>query len=187
MRDVLGDPGQLAAPVWASFFSSLMWRNPPGPSAMWPVGPSAVQAPFMPACGLDATSQMSTGPAVVAVQLGDAAETQLMGQLGPGAAGPPGWPGPGARGLLSSGPPTTAAAARRTGHSGTKTAGPAAAATRVQHPASLQGLAHSPSSQRGGWHAAAGHPAEKERSISTSAPGVLASLNTISHKWAAEG
>lgn len=52
LRDVLGDPGQLAAPVWASFFSSLTWRNPPGPSAMWPVGPSAIQAPFMPACGL---------------------------------------------------------------------------------------------------------------------------------------
>lgn len=52
LGDVLGDPGQLAAPVWASLFSSLTWRNPPGPSAMWPVGPSAIQAPFMPACGL---------------------------------------------------------------------------------------------------------------------------------------
>lgn len=125
----------------------------------------------------DATSQMSTGPATVAVQLGDTAETQLMGQLGPGAAGPLGWPGPDARGLLSSGPPTTAAAAWRTGHSGTKTAGPAAAATCVQHPASLRGLAHSPCSQREGWHAAAGHPVGKEKSVSTPASGVLASLN----------
>ena len=43
----------------------------------------------MPMWSLDTTSQKSIGPAVVAVQLGDMAETQLMGQLGPGAAGPP--------------------------------------------------------------------------------------------------
>lgn len=55
----------------------------------------------MPMWSLDITSQKSIGPAVVAVQLGDMAETQLMGQLGPGAAGPPGWPGMNAYGLLS--------------------------------------------------------------------------------------
>lgn len=55
----------------------------------------------MPMCGLDTTSQKSIGPAVAAVLLGDMAETQLMGQLGPGAAGPPGWPGMSARRLLS--------------------------------------------------------------------------------------
>lgn len=68
---------------------------------MWPVGPSEVQDLFMPMWSLDTTSQKSIGPAVVAVQLGDMAETQLMGQLGPGAAGPPGWPGMNAHGLLS--------------------------------------------------------------------------------------
>lgn len=68
---------------------------------MWPIGPSEVQVLFMPMCGLDTASQKSIGPAVVAVQLGEMAETQLMGQLEPGAAGPPGWPGMNAHGLLS--------------------------------------------------------------------------------------
>lgn len=39
-------------PFWASVSSPLKQRGAPGPSVLWPVGPSTIWAPFAPSCGL---------------------------------------------------------------------------------------------------------------------------------------
>ena len=100
---------------------------------------------------LDTTSQVSTGPAGVASELGHLPEAQLTGP-----------PGLGPRGQLHSGPPATASAGPLTGCSGTRTAGPAAAATHAWSLASPRGPTHSLYSQRGGRCVVASHPEAKE-------------------------
>lgn len=174
--DVLGNPGQVVTPFCTPVSSSLKQRDPPGPSFLWADGPSVARALFTFTCGLHShLPGESTGPAVVA-------EIQLTGLLEPGTLGSLGWPGSGPCRQPCSGPPATAAAAQRMGHSGTMTAGPAVAATHAQRPASLPGLAHSLCSQKGVWCLATCCPAAKEKRISTPTFGGLASLNTVAYR-----
>ena len=85
-----------------------------------------------------------------------------------------GLPGLSPHGQPCSGPPTTAAAGPLTGYSGTRTAGPAVAATRAWCLASPWGPTRSPCNQRGGWCVAASRPAANESWVSTPASAVLA-------------
>ena len=162
-----------SGPVSSTSERSLQGQAPRDLST--PSGPS----PLHLHAASDATSQVTTGPTVVAAERGHLAEAQLTGPLGR--------PEPGLHGQLRSGPAATAAAALPTGCSGTGPAGLAVAATHARCPESPWGPARSLCSPRGGWCVAAGQPAAKERWVGTWASVVRAPLTTPSHRRAAEG
>lgn len=124
---------------------------------------SASQESFIPSHSSDVTSPESAGPTWQCREQQEVLFTEWLCLPEPGAARCSDCPQLHPRGQRCSGPPASAATAQQTGHSGTRTAGPAAASMYAPPPAPPWGLAHSLCSQAEGHCSAAGHPVAQER------------------------